>query len=187
METFSLYEPLRFHYNTTDSVDGVFGEVHHVHFNNTPVHKKYVLSIRADVPDTLKSKTYIATTDLKGNFWHLGGKWKEGFLRTKVREFGDFCIIADTINPEIKGVNIFPGKVFNTQTSIKLTVKDKNSGIKSYRAEIDGKWILMDYDYKRNLLKFNIDKSLTKGKHTFTLKVIDNVANEKNYTAKFTY
>ena len=187
MQTFSLYEPLRFRYNTTDSVDGVFGEVHHVHFNNTPVHKKYVLSIKADVPDTLRNKTYIATTDMKGNFWHIGGKWKDGFLRTKTREFGDFCIIADTINPEIKGVNIFPGKVFNTQTSIKLTVKDKNSGIKSYRAEIDGKWILMDYDYKRNLLKFNIDKSLTKGKHTFTLKVIDNVANEKNYTAKFTY
>ena len=187
MESFSLYEPLRFHYNTTDSVDGVFGEVHHVHFNNTPVHKKYVLSIKADVVDTLRNKTYIATTDMKGNFWHIGGKWKDGFLRTKTREFGDFCIIADTINPEIKGVNIFPGKVFNTQTSIKLTVKDKNSGIKSYRAEIDGKWILMDYDYKRNLLKFNIDKSLTKGKHTFTLKVIDNVANEKNYTAKFTY
>jgi len=187
MESFSLYEPLRFHYNTTDSVDGVFGEVHHVHFNNTPVHKKYVLSIKADVADTLRNKTYIATTDMKGNFWHIGGKWKDGFLRTKTREFGDFCIIADTINPEIKGVNIFPGKVFNTQTSIKLTVKDKNSGIKSYRAEIDGKWILMDYDYKRNLLKFNIDKSLTKGKHTFTLKVIDNVANEKNYTAKFTY
>ena len=187
METFSLYEPLRFHYNTTDSVDGVFGEVHHVHFNNTPVHKKYVLSIKADVPDTLRNKTYIATTDMKGNFWHIGGKWKDGFLRTKTREFGDFCIITDTINPEIKGVNIFPGKVFNTQTSIKLTIKDKNSGIKSYRAEIDGKWILMDYDYKRNLLKFNIDKSLRKGKHTFTLKVIDNVANEKNYTAKFTY
>jgi len=187
MESFSLYEPLRFHYNTTDSVDGVFGEVHHVHFNNTPVHKKYVLSIKADVADTLRNKTYIATTDMKGNFWHIGGKWKDGFLRTKTREFGDFCIIADTINPEIKGVNIFPGKVFNTQTSIKLTVKDKNSGIKSYRAEIDGKWILMDYDYKRNLLKFNIDKSLTKGKHTFTLKVIDNVENEKVYTAEFTY
>ena len=187
MEAFSLYEPLIFHYNTTDSVDGVFGDIHHVHFNNIPVHKKYVLSIKATVPDTLKSRTYIATTDLKGSFWHLGGKWKEGFLRTKVREFGDFCIVADTTNPEIKGVNIFPGKVFNSQTTIKLTIKDKNSGIKSFRAEIDGKWILMDYDYKRNLLCFDIEKSLTKGKHTFTLKVIDNVENEKNYKAEFTY
>ena len=187
MEAFSLYEPLIFHYNTTDSIEGVFGDVHQVHFNNTPVHKKYALAIKADVPDILKSKTYISTTDMKGNFWYIGGTWKDGFLKTKTREFGHFCIIADTTNPEIKGVNIYPGKVFNTQTSIKLTIKDKNSGIKSYRAEIDGKWILMDYDYKRNLLRFDIEKSLTKGKHTFTLKVIDNVGNEKNYIAKFTY
>ena len=48
MEANSLYEPLMFHYETTDSIEGVFGESHHVHFDNTPVHKKYVLSIKAD-------------------------------------------------------------------------------------------------------------------------------------------
>ena len=187
MQPNSLYEPLDFRYNTTDSVDGVYGLVHHVHNNTIPVHKKYTLSIKANVPDTLKSKTYIATTDMKDNFWHIGGDWINGFLKTKTREFGDFCIVADTTNPEIKGVNIFPGKVFNTQTTIKCTIKDKNSGIKSYRGEIDGKWILMDYDYKRNLLRFDIEKNISKGEHTFTLEVIDNVGNTTNYKAKFTY
>ena len=187
MEANTLYEPLQFNYSTTDSIKGVYGIVHHVHNNRTPVHKRYALSIKADVPEKQKNKTYIATTDLEGNFWHLGGSWKDGFLRTKVREFGDFCIVADTTNPEIKGLNIFPGKVFNTQTTIKCTIKDKNSGIKSYRGEIDGKWILMDYDYKKNLLRFDIEKNISKGKHTFTLKVIDNVGNATNYKAEFTY
>ena len=45
----------------------------------------------------------------------------------------------------------------------------------------------MDYDYKRNLLRYDIDEKLTKGKHTFTLKVTDNVNNKKVYTADFTY
>ena len=45
----------------------------------------------------------------------------------------------------------------------------------------------MDYDYKKNLLRFDIDKNLSEGKHTFTLKVIDNVDNEKIYSADFTY
>lgn len=187
MQPNSLYEPLKFRYNTTDSVEGVFGLVHNVHNNTVPVHKKYTLSIKANVPDTLKSKTYIATTDMKGNFWHLGGIWKNGFLRTKVREFGDFCIVADTTNPTIKGLNIFPEKTFNTQTTIKLTIKDKHSGIKSYRGEIDGKWILMDYDHKRNLLRFDIEKNISKGEHTFTLKVMDNVGNATDYSAEFTY
>jgi hypothetical protein len=84
-------------------------------------------------------------------------------------------------------VNIYPGKAFNTQTTIKCTIKDKNSGIKSYRGEIDGKWILMDYDYKRNLLRFDIEKNISKGQHNFTLEVIDNVGNATNYKAEFTY
>ena len=45
----------------------------------------------------------------------------------------------------------------------------------------------MDYDHKTNLLRFNIDKSITQGEHTFTLKVIDNVGNTTDYKAKFTY
>jgi len=187
MKANTLYEPLQFNYSTTDSVKGVFGLVHHVHNNKTPVHKKYSLSIKANVPESLKSKTYIATTNMKGNFWHIGGEWENGFLRTKVREFGNFCIVADTTNPEIKGINIFDGKAFTSQSTIKCSIKDKNSGIKSYRGEIDGKWILMDYDYKRNLLRFDIEKNISKGQHIFTLKVIDNVGNTTDYKAKFTY
>ena len=187
METNSLYEPLNFTYNTQDSVDGIFGVLHQVHNDKTPVHKKYVLSIKAIVPKILEDKVFIAKKDKYANFWYMGGSWKNGFLRAKVREFGDFCIIADTIKPETKGVNIYPGKIFNTQTTIKLNIKDKHSGIKSYRGEIDGKWILMDYDYKKNLLRFDIEKNKSKGKHTFTLKVIDNVENVTDYTAEFTY
>ena len=187
MKEYSLYESMMFHYNTTDSVKGVLGKVHHIHYNNTPVHKYYSLGLKSNLPDSLKEKTYIATTDLKDNFWHIGGEWRDNLLQTKTREFGDFCIISDTINPEIRGVNIFPGKKFNTQTTIKLTIKDKESGIKSYRGEIDNKWILMDYDHKKNLLRFDIQENLSKGEHIFTLKVIDNVGNTTKYQAKFTY
>ena len=187
MKSFSLYESIMFNYETTDSIEGVFGKVHHIHYNNTPVHKYYTLELQSKIPESLKKKVYIATTDMKDNFWYIGGKWKKSFLRTKTRDFGDFCIIADTIKPEIQALNIFPGKKFNTQTTIKLVIKDKESGINSYRAEIDNKWILMDYDYKKNLLRFDIENNLSKGEHYFTLEVIDNVGNMKKYVAKFTY
>ena len=45
----------------------------------------------------------------------------------------------------------------------------------------------MEYDYKKNLLRFDIENNITKGNHTFTLKVIDNVGNATDYTADFTY
>ena len=187
MPPFSLYEDLKFRYNTTDSLEEVYGKIHHVHFNNTPVHKKYSLEIKTNMPDSIKEKAYIATTDMKGNFWYLGGIWENDFLKVKTKEFGNFCVISDTIKPEIIGVNIFPGKKINTQKTIKLTIKDKHSGIKSFRGEIDGKWILMEYDYKKNLLRFDIEDNISKGEHTFTLEVIDNVNNTTKYKAKFNY
>ena len=44
-----------------------------------------------------------------------------------------------------------------------------------------------EYDYKTNLLQFNINKNLSVGKHRFTLNLIDNVGNSTKYEADFTY
>jgi len=187
MESYTLYEDLEFEYLEKDSMEGVFGKVQHVHNDFVPIHKSFVISLRAKIPEKLKDKVYIAKVDKNNHFWYMGGGWRNGMLSAKVREFGDFCIVADTINPIIKGVNIYPGKKFNTQTTIRCTISDKESGIKTYRAEIDGKWILMEYDYKRKLLTYEIQKELAKGKHTFTLIVNDKMKNETIYKAEFTH
>ena len=185
MESYSLYEDLNFEYSLLDSIEGIFGSIHHVHHDYIPVHKKFTISLKEKVSKELKEKVFIAKIDERGNFWYMGGNWRNNMISAKVREFGDFCIVADTINPTVKGVNIFPGKQFNTQTTIKCTVEDKESGINTYRAEIDGKWILMEYDYKTKLLTYKIQKELEKGKHVFKLEVIDRLNNNTIYTAEF--
>ena len=45
----------------------------------------------------------------------------------------------------------------------------------------------MEYDHKRNLLRFDIEDNISKGKHIFTLKVTDNVGNSTKYRAEFIY
>ena len=185
MEKYSLYEDLNFEYSELDSIEGVFGKIQHCHHDYVSIHKSFVISLKAEIPKNLKNKVYIAKVDEKGNFWHMGGSWRNGMLSAKVREFGDFCIIADTIKPNIKGINIYPGKKFNTQTTIKCTISDKESGIKTHRAEIDGKWILMEYDYKKKLLVYEIKDDIEKGKHTFSLVVSDKIGNSTSYIADF--
>ena len=185
IENHSLYEDLNFEYSELDSIEGVFGKVQHCHDDYVPIHKSFVISLKAEIPKKLKDKVYIAKVDEKGNFWYMGSSWRNSMLSAKVREFGDFCIVADTINPIIKGVNIYPGKKFNTQTTIRCTISDKESGIKTYRAEIDSKWILMEYDYKKKLLVYEIKDDLEKGKHTFSLVVSDKIGNSTSYIADF--
>ena len=58
------------------------------------------------VPENLKSKAFIAKVDENNHFLYMGGSWRNNMLSAKIPEFGDFCIVVDTINPIIKGVNI---------------------------------------------------------------------------------
>ena len=186
MDSYSLYESILFEYRNSINKNEVFGNIHHIHYNNTPVHKYYTLSLSAIVPNHLLSKTYIAKTDLKGKYKHVGGKWKNNQITTKTREFGDFCIVSDTTNPQIIAINIHPNKKITNQKNIEFKIKDNESGIKSFRGEIDNKWILMDYDYKTNILRYVID-DLQKGEHLINLDVIDKLGNSTNYQARFIY
>ena len=187
MQTHSLYQDVPFEYQVKDSIANIYGKLHQCHFEYEPVHKKYIISIKSEVPEQLKEKAYLAKMSKRNTFKYIGGRWQNGFLRGKVREFGNFCVVTDTINPTIKALNIIDEKDISNQETIKCVIKDKESGIKSYRGEINGEWILMEYDHKRNLLKYKIDENLKQGRHIFNLEIIDNVGNKTDYQANFTY
>ena len=70
-------------------------------------------------------------------------------------------------------------------SSIRINIEDKLSGVKSYRGEINGSWILMEYDPKRNRLTHFFEKNLEKGKHIFKLIIVDNKENTSKYEVNF--
>jgi len=182
----SLYETINFNYQKKDSISGVYGNIHSCHYDYVPLHKKATITIKLEIPKQLKDKVYIAKVN-DGKFSYVGGNWKNNYLTTKSSELGDFTVIADTLNPIIKGLNIYPGKELKKQTTIKCTIEDRESGIKKYNAKINDQWILMDYDHKRKLLKYTFDKMINKGNNTFSLIVEDMLGNIKTYKAKFIY
>lgn len=91
--------------------------------------------------------------------------------------------MADTIAPVIKPLNIANNKNISAQQSIRVSISDNLSGIKSYRGTLNGKWILMDYDPKNNLLKYNFDELLNQGVNEFLLEVTDDAGNTGRYSA----
>ena len=56
-------------------------------------------------------------------------------------------------------------------------VKDALSGIKKYRASIDGKWVLCEYETKKDLLFYTFDESISTGIHSFKIEVSDDKNN----------
>src|SRR5690606_2916347 len=97
---------------------------------------------------------------------YLGGKWENGAVHFSTREFGDFTILDDVTPPTIKPV------VVNNHVA-RFKISDDLSGIKTYRATVDGQWLLMYYDAKTaTIWSERLDKStLMKGE--FKLVVVD--------------
>ncbi len=186
LSEYSLYEDMIFRYSLLDSVQGVFGNIHRCHKKDTPVHKKYDLYIKENVPEKIKNKVYIAKKEKENTFKYIGGSWEGLYLKTSTREFGDFCIVADSTGPIIKGVNIYPGKKINKQKNIKLTIEDTKSGIKKFEASVNNEWVLMDYDHKTKIVQYDFNKIIKKGENKFVLRVTDNCNNLTTYKAVFT-
>jgi len=180
----ALYEDLDFIYSSSEPLAGGYSKVHHVQNESTPIQSLCNLSIKADgLPKDLESKALIVKVDGPSRYSSRGGKWENGFVKTQVKEFGDFMVMVDAIPPVIRPVNVSPGKKLNKQGTIKIKISDNLAGIKSYRGTIDGKWILMDYDAKNQLLTYSFDDHIHSGKNDFVLTVRDNSGNETVYKA----
>ena len=114
----------------------------------------------------------------KGEMNPLKSKWKENRIIAKSNVFGEFTIAIDSIKPLIK-YNDMDGK------TIEFTISDKLSGISDYRGEINGQWVLMEYDFKTNRIKHTFENEPTGRNYRFKLDVLDNVKNQESISINF--
>ena len=66
-----------------------------------------------------------------------------------------------------------------------FTTEDTLSGVNTYKAFVDGDWILLDYDAKNKTLTHYFDGTIKLGQHELEIIVTDMVKNEKRLKLKF--
>ncbi|MFN5664182.1 MAG: M23 family peptidase, partial [Bacteroidota bacterium] len=98
----------------------------------------------------------------------------------KTNQFGSFFIIADTVSPSIKPINIIAGSIADS-ASIKIKVEDMLSGICCYKGLINGRWVLFEYDAKNDLLEYFFDEHTPEAKLDLDLTVWDKKGNSSTY------
>ena len=92
----------------------------------------------------------------------------------------------DTIAPTIKAVNFTDGKWISNNKTLKIKIEDSHSGISSYRATLNGRFILMEYNYKKDVLTYDFnDNIVTDTQNNLRLIVTDNVGNSTTFEAIF--
>lgn len=175
----ALYSDHYFWVNTLDNPFSSFSKMYEIYDIGVPLHKYCSINIKVDSIENknLISKLCIISLSTKNQKIYEGGKYNNGSIETKTRSFGKYFIDIDTIAPTINPSNIYNNKNISKQTLISFKVVDDLSGIKSYKAKIDNKWVLLEYDPKRSHFFYRIDESFPKGKHIFRIEIKDNRDN----------
>ena len=182
----SLYEDIEFKWSKSkDTLQGAIAPTHAVHDADIPVHLPYSLSIKTKPLAHSQQAKALVVSISNGKKSAEGGEYSDGWITAQVKSFGKYTVMLDTVAPTIKPVNIAAGKDMSKMKTISVKVGDNLSGVRKYRATIDGKWILMEYEPKQSLLFYTFDEKTGKGAHTFNLEVTDSKGNTERYEAKF--
>lgn len=185
----SLFDDMDFYYHKSSlpaDVEG-FSELHHLNSHTDISYLRFQLSIKPDYyPEGMEEKLCLAIL-LDGNVKYSGGEFHNNMVTARTRNFGDYFVSIDTIAPEIKPINMKPTDAQARLRSIKIMIKDEFSGIGSYRATLDDKWVLMAYDAKNSMLTYYPDEHLKKGENRFSLIVTDGKGNEATYSRTIVY
>ncbi len=111
----------------------------------------------------------------RGDKIYKGGVWQEDGIVFNTRSLGNFTLLSDTIPPVIKY------KGLTHEKEVKCVIYDTIAGIGGFRAKINGKWLLMSYDFKTGLLVSERRNKTEALKGNFTLSVYDKQGNEIIY------
>ena len=184
----ALYDTMTFEYARRNPVAGSYSSVHRIHHDYVPLHSWCDLTIRPDGLDSgLLDKALIVKLEEGDEPAACGGKAENGHIKARIREFGDYCIMLDTVPPTISPVNIHRNKSLLAQHTIQVKIKDELSGIDTYNGYLDGQWILMEYDEKNDLLTYFFDHHLKDGENIFELVVTDERNNKATYKVPLNY
>lgn len=159
-----------------------------LHKPTIPLRKSFTISydISNYKEEDLK-QLYIARL-IGWNNWpsYASTKRKENVLSTYTKDLGAYVLARDTIAPTIKAVNFKNGSWLSKYRYLKVKIDDKGTGISNYRATVNGKWILMEYNYKNKTLTHDFnDAVVTETNNKLKVIVTDNVGNSTTFETTF--
>ncbi len=109
-----------------------------------PLRDALGINFRPDIMPSNPDKTHAYRMD--GNrVRFMGGKWRGDVLDFTTRELGNFSLATDETPPSIQLIQ-------SNKKSISARISDGMSGIASFNAYVNGEWVLMNYEYKRNYI-----------------------------------
>jgi murein DD-endopeptidase MepM/ murein hydrolase activator NlpD len=173
-----LYDTLTSFYNRTNSItSNAVSAMYQVNDPSVPVQGELTVRIKPDkaIPSPLKDKiviqrSYRSSADVRKAEWN--GDW----LTARFGDFGDFQAFTDTEAPLLNEIGSGDTVDLSGSKKIIFQPRDNFDVIKSFRAELDGKWLRFTND-KGRLYVYIFDERCRYGVHELKVTVEDLVGN----------
>lgn len=157
--------------------------IHYLHDYKVPVHDSYSIRLRPTVTidDNLKDKvvmqlkTYHKRDAVKGS-------WVNDWYEARFRDFGSVRLLIDTIPPTVRLSGWKNGGVVRGKAMV-LMVTDDVGEIKSFKAFVDGQWLM--FSRKNDLFIHAFDGRVTPGRHQLRVLAEDIAGNVAERTFTF--
>lgn len=158
-----------------------------VHKDIVPLHKNMIISydMSSKENDNLK-QYYIGRVTSWGAVYHVNTRRKGNILSAATRTMGTYAVSKDDTPPTIKPINFKNKQWITKNKTLRLKIADKDTGVDGYRAMVNGKFILMEYDYKTGVITHDFsDGVVTDSENELKVIVTDNVGNSTTFEATF--
>ena len=172
----AVYDTLQFQYQKRERNLDCLSKVHGICDLGTPLHKYCTISIKVDeAAKKLKDRLLVISFRKKGKPIAEGGTYKDGWMTTRTRSFGDYAVMADTLAPELefrsKSVSITLGDTLH------FFIDDDLSGISNITLKSGNQWLLLEWDYKTGKGFYVVDEKLNHTSPSLRLNARDKVGN----------
>ncbi len=184
----ALYDTLDFNMQIKPALPRSFSPVYVIQDPYTPLQKRYTVWITPDYfPPGYGDKLLLAEVSNPSHTRPYGGEWTGKTVKGDLLKFGRYTLLIDTVSPTVSPVFNPSLKDFGKLRFIRFIIRDNLAGIASYNGYIDGKWVLFEYEPKRNLITYRFDKLRLRlqRKHHLRLEVTDKRNNLTVYETDF--
>ncbi|MBM1106665.1 M23 family metallopeptidase [Aurantibacter crassamenti] len=158
-----------------------------IHNSRVAAHRNFTITFDVSKYSTQERKQLFVARLGKKNKPSYASTFKRGkTFTTRTRNLGTYTLAKDSVAPKVKASNFKEKQWLNNYSYLRLHISDDLSGINTYSATLNGEWILMEYEPKKNSLTYNFDdKILDKKECKLEVEVTDNVGNKTIFTSTF--
>ncbi|MBB6459279.1 M23 family metallopeptidase [Flammeovirga kamogawensis] len=183
---FTYFDPIAtFHFQENTLFDTLYlqaietPKVLHIENYYTPLHAPVFINYKVKDSKLISSNHFMYRRDKDGDLEFIGGTWDGSAINFKTKRLGTF-----EIHPEVTAPVITPLKQWNTN-QLRFNVEDDESGIANYYATLNGQFILLEYDAKKDFIQTRLQHKSDRLKGEFKMIIEDRAGNISEYSKVF--